>query len=166
MKQRRTPFLQTNYLSNELWKALSQFRRFRVWCKSCSWCDALESKHIIVGWEEKETLSLQAPGWKLSQVKQRESQKQSKWKRRRSPRWHEPRLGECTNHHPQLREDARKQTHKVVLGTYHPVTSGAWVEEGNHCPHNPALLSPSSALHAENSPPFSLQTARVAQSGC
>ena len=22
----------------------------------------------------------------------------------------------------------------VVLGSYHPVTSGAWVEEGNYCP--------------------------------
>ena len=41
MKQWRTPLLQTDCLYDEFWKALKQFR---VWCKSYSWCDVLESK--------------------------------------------------------------------------------------------------------------------------
>ena len=35
------PLLQTDCLYDEFWKALKQFR---VWCKSYSWCDVLESK--------------------------------------------------------------------------------------------------------------------------
>ena len=35
------PLLQTDCLYDEFWKALKQFR---VWCKSCSGCDVLESK--------------------------------------------------------------------------------------------------------------------------
>ena len=30
--------------------------------------------------------------------------------------------------------EATKSLQEVVLRTYHPVTSGAWVEEGNYCP--------------------------------
>ena len=44
----------------------------------------------------------------------------------------------CTSHmllrDTRLALEATKPLHKVVLGSYHPVTSGAWVEEGNYCP--------------------------------
>ena len=44
----------------------------------------------------------------------------------------------CTSHmllrDTRLALEATKPLHKVVLGSYYPVTSGAWVEEGNYCP--------------------------------
>ena len=44
----------------------------------------------------------------------------------------------CTSHmllrDTRLALEATKPLHKVVLGSYHSVTSGAWVEEGNYCP--------------------------------
>ena len=56
---------------------------------------------------------------------------------------------------PQTYLEATKSLQEVVLRTYHPVTAGALGGGGQP-------LSRSPALHAESSPPFSLQTASLA----